>query len=136
MFVHQYTLMGTALISMLSFFVMDIAVLESLDRFLEVEMFTGCVFDVFPRSSFKCMRRVPMLLDEIRANTPSTKAASSKVRLFGILLGLLGEQYWFEFLVFDCNELLKCLWKYLGNGFPSFVEHDDLCKLSWSRTTF
>ena len=70
---------------------MDIAVLESLDRFMEVELVTWCVLDVFPRSSFKCMRRVPMLLDEIRANKPSTKAASSKVRLFGIILGLLAE---------------------------------------------
>ena len=86
MFVHQYTFMGTALISLLSFFVMDIAVLESLDRIMEVGLVTGCVFDVFPRSSFKCMSRVPILLDKIRASTPSTKATSSKVRLFGILL--------------------------------------------------
>ena len=122
--------MWPALISLFSFFVTGIAVLETLDRFVEVELFIVCVFDGFPRSSFKCMSRVPMLLDKIRASTPSTKAASSNVRLFGILLGLFGEQYCFEFLVFDCNELFKCLWKYLGNGFPSFVEHDDLCKLS------
>ena len=83
--------MWTALISLFSFFVTGIAVLETLDRFVEVELFIVCVFDGFPRSSFKFMSRVPMLLDKIRASTPSTKAASSKVRLFGIMLGLLGE---------------------------------------------
>lgn len=91
MFAYQYTFMWTALISLLSFFVTGRAVLEIWNRFMEAEMFIGCVFDVFPRSSFKCMRRVPMLLDKISASTPSKKAASSKVLLFGIILGLLGE---------------------------------------------
>ena len=83
--------MWTALISLMSFFVTGIAVLKTLDRFVEVELFISVVFEVVPRPSFKCMSRVPMLLDKIRTSTPSTKAASSKVRLFGIMLGFLGE---------------------------------------------